>query len=380
MLHSLYMRNIRVRSLLLVTLLLSATTLSILRSMTADAAQISVRSLTLLSSTDGKTGGSTPSGTSAYIVGSNPNHKFTFTLPTTGTVGSIQFQYCTTPVQTACVAPTGMDATGVTYGAESGATGFSIRSASTAVNNVVITRTAASITGPQIVSYTLNNIKNPSTVGTFYVRISTFATIDATGAATDTGSVAAATANAIQLQGYMPESLQFCTGITVTADCATVTTGTVNFTTLFSPSASSYATSQMAASTNAGNGYIITVNGATLSSGTGTIPAIAAPKTPSTGTSEFGMNLVSNGAVAGSANITASSNGNTLKGQPLTGYDTTNTYKFVSGDTVANSANGGIAGPSNGQVYTVSYMVDVSGIQMAGTYTTTLTYICTPTF
>lgn len=372
----------RVKGLLLVTLV-TATTLGVLLTLNANAAQISQRSLTLLSSTDGKTGGSTPSGTAAYIVGSNPNHKFTFTVPTTGNVGSIKFEYCTTPVQTACTAPTGMNASGVIMGVQSGATGFSISTPAPTANTVVVTRTAASVPSTTVVSITLNNIVNPSTVGTFFVRISTYASTDASGTAVDTGSVAAATANAIQLQGYMPESLQFCTGVTVTADCATVTTGVINFTTLFSPSASSYATSQMAASTNASTGYVITVTGATLTSGTGTIPAIATAKTPSTGTSEFGMNLVQNAAVAGSANITPGSNGGstkTLMGQPLAGYDTTNTYKYASGDAVANSANGGTSGPTNGQVYTVSYMVNVSGIQMAGTYTTTLTYVCTPTF
>ncbi len=376
------MKSVRVRGILLSGLLLSASVIAVFNMQSAYAAQITTRSLTLMASSDGKTGGSTPSGTTAYTVGSNPNHQFKFTIPTAGNVGSIKFEYCTAAVQVACVAPTGMDATGVTYGSETGSsvTGFTIYGASTTANNVVVTRTAAAVTANAVAVITLNNIKNPSSVGTFFVRISTYPTTDATGLATDTGSVAAATANAIQLSGIMPESLQFCTGITVTADCATVTTGTVNFTTLFSSSASSYATSQMAAATNAGGGYIITVNGATMTSGTATIPAIAAAKTPSTGTSEFGMNLVQNAAVAGSANITATSDGTTLKGQALAGYNTTNTYKFVSGDTVANSANGGTAGPTNGQVYTVSYLVDVSGIQMAGTYTTTLTYICTPTF
>lgn len=370
----------RARGFLLVTLLFCATIVSVFEGLPAQAAQITTRSLTLMASTDGKTGGSTPSGTAAYTVGSNPNERFNFTLPTSGTVGSIQFQWCTAPVQVACVAPTGFDASGATYGAESGATGFSIRSASTTANNIVITRAAASITGPLAVSYTLNNIVNPSTLGSFYVRISTYASTDASGQPTDTGSVAASTANAIPLQGYMPESLVFCTGVTVTADCATVTAGTVNFTTLFSPSASSYATSQMAASTNATSGYNITVNGATLTSGTATIPAMAAAAAPTTGTSQFGMNLVSNAGVTGSANVTAASNGTTLTGQALAGYNTTGQYKYVSGDSVANSASSGSAAPTNGQVYTATYMVDVSGIQQAGTYTTTLTYICTATF
>lgn len=375
------MKAARVRGLLLITLLLTATVISLLNSKAALADQITVRSLTLLPSTDGKTGGSTPSGTAAYVTGSNPNHEFKFTVPTTGNVGSIKFEYCTAAVQVACTAPTNMDASGVTYGTESGITGFSIRGASTTANEVVITRTAASVTGGTAADIILRNIKNPSTVGTFFVRISTYASTDATGNATDTGSVAASTANAIPLQGFMPESLVFCAGTTVNSDCSTVTTGTITFGTLFSPSASSYATSQMAASTNAGAGYNITVAGNTLKSGsTNNIPSIAAAKAPSTGTSEFGMNLVQNSGVAGSANITAASNGTTLTGQALGGYNTTGQYKFVSGDSVANSASGGSAAPTNGQVYTVTYMVDVSGIQPAGTYTTTLTYVCTATF
>lgn len=375
------MKAARVRGLLLITLLLTATLVSLLTARSVSADQITTRSLTLMPSTDGKTGGSTPSGTAAYVSGSNPNHKFTFTVPTTGNIGSIKFEYCTAAVQVACTAPTGMTSAGVTYGSETGITGFSIYGAGTNANTVVITRASASVSGGTSATITLNNIQNPSTVGTFFVRISTYTSTDATGTAVDTGSVAASTANAIPLQGYMPESLIFCTGITVNADCSTVTAGTITFGTLFSPSATSYATSQMAASTNAGGGYNITVSGNTLESGTtNTIPAIAAQKAPSTNTSEFGMNLVQNAGVAASANIAASSNGTTLTGQPLTGYSTTGQYKFVSGDSVANSAQGGSAAPTNGQVYTVTYMVDVSGIQPAGTYTTTLTYVCTATF
>jgi hypothetical protein len=73
-------------------------------------------------------------------------------------------------------------------------------------------------------------------------------------------------------------------------------------------------------------------------------------------------------------------NGTNYKGQSLTGYDTAGTFKFTtSGDTIANSANGG-AGPTDVQLYTASYIANVSGGQPIGTYTTTLTYICTATF
>jgi hypothetical protein len=95
------------------------------------------------------------------------------------------------------------------------------------------------------------------------------------------------------------------------------------------------------------------------------------------------MNLVLNttttSTVAVGADISAPSNGTDLRGQALAGYDTPDVFKYVSGDTVANSAYT-VAGPTNSQVYTASYIVNVAGNQLAGTYTTTLTYVCTSTF
>lgn len=204
-----------------------------------------------MTSTDGDTGGSTP--------GRNVSHKFTFTLPTTQTLGSIKFEYCTIAVQDACVTPTGMDAAAATFGNETGSTitGFSLASAAT--NSVVIRRTANSTSGN--VTVQINNVKNPTTPNyTFFVRITSHASTDGTGAIIDSGSVAASTATQIILSGIMPESLVFCTGSTIDLnpttllpDCST-STGLVDFTTLFSTTATSFATSQMAASTNASEG------------------------------------------------------------------------------------------------------------------------------
>jgi hypothetical protein len=82
---------------------------------------------------------------------------------------------------------------------------------------------------------------------------------------------------------------------------------------------------------------------------------------------------------AGSADVNAAPNGTDLRGQPTANYNTIDNFKYVSGDTIARSDNGG-AGPTNAQLFTASYIVNVAGNQLAGTYTTTLTYICTPTF
>jgi hypothetical protein len=186
----------------------------------------------------------------------------------------------------------------------------------------------------------------------------------------------------------MPESLVFCTGATVgltlgVPDCATATAGAVAFNQLFSPTDTATATSQMAASTNAGAGYSITVNGPTMTSGGNTVAAMGTSTTIVRGTSQFGLNLKLNttatSTVAVGLEVAAAANGTNYRGQALAGYNTVDNFKFVTADPVANSANGG-AGGSDAQIFTVSYIVNVTGSQPAGTYTSTLTYICTPTF
>ena len=347
-------------------------------SSNVSAAQITSRSLTLQGV--GTTGGSAPGGT--------VNHLFTFTLPTTGTLGSIRFLYCTLPgsITDACTAPTGLDTTSATLGTSTGAVFTS--AVSTAANDIYITRVAAS--GGGAVTEQLAGVVNPTNTNgeTFYVRIASYASTDTTGATVDTGTVAAATARPIVLTGTMPESLVFCTGGTVgttggVPDCATATSGAVSFNQLFSPTDTATATSQMAASTNAGSGYVITVNGPTLTSGSNTITAMAASTTGVRGTSQFGMNLRTNTTATSTpaigTDVAPTANGTNYRGEPSAGYGTVDNFKFVSGDSVADSANGG-AGGTDAQIFTASYIVNVPGSQPAGTYQTTLTYICTPTF
>ncbi len=338
---------------------------------TAFAAQITPRTLTLQA--NGATGGSKASG----VV----NHVFNFTVPTTASVGSIKFEYCTTAAG-ACTMPLGLVTTSATMGTQGGAIGFSM--VNTTNGAPYITRAASSITAATAVNYQLVSITNPSANNTsFFVRISTYGTTDTTGSPTDEGTVTASTAEPIVLTGIMPESIIFCTGATVVVNCTSSTPGTISFDRLFSPSDTAVASSQMAASTNAPTGYSITVNGATITSGSATIPAMATSTTGVRGTGQFGMNLRTNTLTTSTpivgANLTPASDGVNLKGAPTTDYDTPDSFKFLSGDVVATSTNGG-AGPTNSQVYTASYIVNVAGNQLAGTYVTTLTYICTATF
>src|SRR5262245_14356557 len=108
----------RIFGIATVVLLVCGLVLQALIAGNASASQITSRSLTLQAgATDG---GSKPSG----VV----NHLFTFTLPTTGTLGSILFLYCTIPgsITDPCTTPAGLDTTSATMGSQSGATGFSL--------------------------------------------------------------------------------------------------------------------------------------------------------------------------------------------------------------------------------------------------------------
>ncbi len=359
--------------------LVVAQALFILPADNASAAQILNRSLTLQAGASA--GGSAPGG----VV----DHQFAFQLPGGSNVGSILFEYCTTAANTTlsptCITPTGLVTTSAALGSETGATGFSM--VNTTNGTPYLTRTASNPGTNVNVTYRLDDITNPTDVNsTFFVRISTYASTDTTGGVTDAGVVNASTAEPIDITGTMPESLVFCTGATISTtssvpDCATATAGDIFFDQLFSPTDTATTTSQMAASTNAGFGYAITVNGETLTSGANTIDGMAALDVPITGIAQFGLNVVLNTITDASLNPLGldpapAYDGVDLTGQASTDYDTPDSFKFVTGETVADSDSSG----TDAQIFTVSYIANVPGNQPAGTYTTTLTYICTPTF
>ncbi len=386
--------NFRVVGLLSLAGLLS---LQFLFSIPAYAAnQITDRSLTLVA--NGTTGGSMPGG----IV----THLFDLKIPTGAGVRSVKFEYCTTAADVGtltCTAPPNMDASTATLGGpEFGLTGGTMKHVVGSEANAYYIQyaSASALAANSEVKFTINNVKNPygyKSDGTtpepnytFFVRVTTYASTDATGTAIDGGTVTASTATPIQLDGTMPESLVFCTGGTIgqtanVPDCATATSGIIHFNQLFSPTDTAIATSQMAASTNAGAGYVITVNGNTLTSGSNTISGMSAAANSLKGNSQFGLNLRANTVAAAatfpltSAEVAPAPNGTNYRGEPATGYGTPDSFKFATGDVVADSYNGAPGG-TDAQIFTVSYIANVPGSQPAGNYSTTLTYICTPTY
>jgi len=370
---------------------------------------ITSRSLTL---EDGASdAGSKPSG--------DVNHKFSFKLPASATAKSIVFKYCTTAdidIGGTCTTPHGLSTTSVTLGAENG-DGSSFDTLNNTTNGApYIDSTAGIAPAGGVSSYiTLDGVTNPDGTDcastpdgcTFYVAIQVYDGTGGTGTLLSSGTVAASVNQQIQLSGTMPESLIFCTGGIITLngnnipDCSTATSGSVTFNKLFSPTSTAYATSQMAASTNALSGYAITLSGETMKSGSNTIAAVGGTATASStsvGSNAFGVNLVADTDAAGtsptltsvgeaaSASITPTSNGATggLWGAASANFDTDSDYAFddtgLNNVAASDFSQSGTAEPTNGQIYTATYMVNVAANLPAGTYTTTLTYICTPTF
>lgn len=373
--------------------------------------QMTSRSLTLQNGTTD--GGSKPSG----VV----NHEFKFTIPSgVGTVKSILFRYCKEVGGTsgtadidqggACTTPTGLSTTAATSGTDTSA---SLDTINVTTNGSPYFNSTAGITTTtaQTLTAQFDTVTNPDgtdcagTNGncTFYVAILAYDTAGGTGTLLSSGTVAASVSQQIQLSGTMPESLIFCTGKTIglngnnIPDCTTATSGSITFNKLFSPTSTAFATSQLAASTNALSGYAITVSGAHLANGTNYIPGVgttAVTSASKVGSNAFGMNLVadtdagaSTPALApASAGINPTSNGATggLWGAASANFNTDSDYAFndsgLNDVAASDYSQAGTAEPTNGQVYTATYMVDVAANLPAGTYTTTLTYICTPTF
>jgi hypothetical protein len=299
-------------------------------------------------------------------------HQFIFNYVTAATVGSVQFQYCAnSPLFVEpCVIPAGLDTSGAGLSSQSGITGFAMSGATTA-DTLVITR-APAIIAPSSASYLFNDVVNPSGANNvYYVRITVFDGVDATGSVIDTGAVVFVTEEQYAVDAYVPPYLTFCVGLTVALDCSNATGFVADFGE-FNTGAPTAVTSQFSVATNDGTGYNTSVSGQTMTSGANTIPGLAAQAGSSPGSSQFGINLRANTIPAIGANPQA---GPVANGAPDPDYDTPNLYRYVTGDRIAGSSIS-----SGFNRYTISYIVNISAAQAPGIYATTLTYTSVASF
>jgi hypothetical protein len=303
-------------------------------------------------------GNSYPSVTTTY--------RFFLTINTASSgIGSIKILLCSNSplIDDSCTIPAGLDVTHETIQASSGLPAFSVFPVTT--NELLISWGPTSITPPFPISVTLGNIINPNSIGPYYGRMTTYNTINGTGPFIDYGVLAFAINAHLQISSYVPPYLTFCTGLSIPSyNCASATGSYINFGGL-SPARSSQSASQILVATNAANGYTVQVYGTTMTSGNDVIKALAGNAGSRPGSPQFGINLRANSAPHIGANPSGPGSGHAANG-----YNTPNSFRFVSNDIVASSA---VA--DNWRRYTVSYLVNVPPNQPPGVYVSTLTYV-----
>lgn len=308
---------------------------------------------------------------STAVPGAATQHAFSFTVPSTNPIGSMAFEYCTnSPLPyIACVPPAGLDLNAIVLSSQTGNTGFTISVPDSTANKIVLTRAVvAGVSG--VSTYDFNNIINPTTAGqTTFIRIATFPTTDGSGAYTDNGSVAFATANPFQVDAYVPPFLTFCVGVFVTINCNSVTGSRVDVGEL-QADLTAVANMQFSGATNDGTGYTTYLNGYTMTSGNNVITALAANGASIAGTSQFGMNVRANTSpTAGLDPVGAGSS----VANPA--YNTPNSFRFVNGEPITSSPTS-----TDFKLFTATYIVNVSASQPPGVYATTMTFTAVASF
>jgi hypothetical protein len=306
--------------------------------------------------------------TSANGVTATHTIGFTYGNLTTP-VGSIIFQFCANdPIITdVCTTVPGMVLSGAKLTAQTGEVNFGLSYVTN--NSIVLSRDPTIPTNPAS-TYSLSNIINPSSPGSYFLRIQTFASADGSGPAIEYGGVAWAIVPVFTVVSQVLPYLTFCTGVSISGiNCNNPTGDQINFGN-FSTHSTASATSQFVAASNARNGYSTTVIGTTMTSGNDIIPSLDTATTSKAGVSQFGMNLVADGSP-----LTGDDPDGPGTAVPSAAYGNSNEYLFNSGDTVADST-----GPSDYKKFTASYIVNVSSTQPTGVYATTITFICLANF
>jgi hypothetical protein len=151
-----------------------------------------------------------------------------------------------------------------------------------------------------------------------------------------------------------------------------VNAGNVNFTN-FSPGIAATATATFQVLDYTSYGYIVQILGNPPSQGAHTIAAMATTGPSVPGIEQFGINTVANTSPTSlGANP---DNGQFGYGEAATNYNTSNNYRYVSGETIAD-------GPKSSGVttYTISYIINVTDLTPGGIYTGGQTLLCTGSY
>lgn len=387
---------------------------------TASASQITNRSLQISSATAGTNAVGNP-GEGGN--GQKARYTFTFTLPTSGNVGSVLFQVCTTPLPgTTCTTPTGFTAANVASLTSTALSAFSVNTSTTLTGSpyncdntsgpaagrrnciAISDSTPAGVTGAVTVAFggqASDYITNPSTENEeFFVRMTTYSDAAFT-TVVDQGTVANAITQQIDITAKVQETLNFSVASSHNAPNATcdalsgggaLSLGDGDGVLSFQQSYDAH--SYFRVSTNANNGTLVYYSGDTLEYESNDIAAIGLGSTgagggtaSATGTEQFGLALDLGNANT-SFNQLAANDGTNISG-----------HLYDYGDGSGTIASGGTAkfhydtasvatprpiavadDPITCDTGSVRYLGNISTTTPPGIYTTTITYLALPTY
>ncbi|MDB5169764.1 MAG: hypothetical protein JWN82_160 [Candidatus Saccharibacteria bacterium] len=399
------LQNRRVYAVLALQLV-AAIVLTALPMNKAEAVQIQARNIQM--SDSAPSGGSITTGVGS---GTKVIYKVSFTTTNTAsTIGGIVIDFCSnSPLAgETCTAPTGLltnKSTTAIFNASGMGTGaFAVYTSDAGTANasrLILTRASpAALTST--VSFELGNatnaLTNPSTTGTFFARIYTYATAAAaqghvTSAATgyiDYGGIALSTVSVITITARVQENLAFClSNASPTSNCGGASTPAVTLghgTTTQAIDSSTVDTANVYSqiSTNAGSGAVVRIRNSNSScgglsldggttcgippafSGANTTPVAAMPA----GTAAFGLMI---GTAAGTT-IAAPYNAVTTN---YFGMDTASTNNVT---TTYGSQALSCSGPVSNVNNTWTFGATASNTTPSGVYTANIVAIATGTF
>jgi len=326
----------------------------------------------------------------------DPNVHFSWNSSTASTIKAVRIQVCTDGLaNTACTAPTGASLTPATLtstGGELGVTGWSL--AHVNAHEILITNaTGAATTIGGTSTLDLGNFVNPTSIGTFFFRISTYTTtVAAPGDSVSYGAIGTSTNRSITVTGDVAESLVFRVANSVASDCSSQTdiadpNDAASDLVTLSPnpmtmSTTSIGTAQMCATSNAQHGYTITYFDAALGGATKGFYngahefAVSNQFTSTIGTEQFGFNLRANTTPA----VGFDPDGNGLVAD-LTNADYGTVDRFSYNDTGASTILAQKSAPNAATArYTMSYIANISATTPGGTYKAHQIFVITATF
>ena len=197
------------------------------------------------------------------------------------------------------------------------------------------------------------------------------ASYNARGSAGSLGVGESSSANTVAFAGNINPSDEY---LEMVVNATTVNLGTLSNVATSSGSGTFYVRTYL------NSGYTVqTISDPPTNEGGFAMAAKSVLGAPIIGTEEFGINLVANTAPLVGSNPYKQPDNTTnyATGIAATGYDTPNSFKYAKNDIIARSGSGRAWGQTD---FTISYVINISGITRSGVYVMAHTLVVITTF